>query len=134
MGKTKQILYIAILNVIIFIILAYFLIPPLDTLGYGAAFLIVELNAIVMYFAYSHSSDYLNFEPLKIPLAMSIIFTSITLFIFFQVPENYLIIATVMLALIIIVVELLLINDDDKRLYRDIINLFRSRFGKKDST
>jgi O-antigen/teichoic acid export membrane protein len=134
LGRTREILYIAILNVSYFIILSYLLIPPLGTVGYGVAFLIVEFNALTLYLAYSYQKSELNFDQLKAPLVISILFISMSFLIFFYVPEDYFLFVIVAFAVIILITEVLLINDDDKHLIADIINTFKKRFRRTGST
>lgn len=134
LGKTRQILYIAFSNVIIFLTLAFILIPRFGDLGYGIALFVVEYNAIVMYLAYTHSTNDLDFGPLRIPLILGAVFISLTLFIFFLVPTQYLFIAILILFAAVIISEWLLINDEDKKLFNDMRNLVKTRFGKNQQT
>jgi O-antigen/teichoic acid export membrane protein len=87
LGRTKEILNIAISNVIYFIVLSYILIPLYGTIGYGMAFLIVEFNAICMYLSYSYRKNELKFNQLIAPIIFSAVFIIMALLIFFIVPE-----------------------------------------------
>jgi O-antigen/teichoic acid export membrane protein len=130
LGKTKQMLFVTASNVAIFIGLSYILIPPMGTMGFGIAFLISEFNAVALYLGYTYQSNDLNFEPLRIPLTLSIAFTLLSLFIFFQMSGIYLILSFGLLLGILVIIELGQINDDDKKILRDVKAIIKRRLGK----
>jgi O-antigen/teichoic acid export membrane protein len=134
LGKTKQILYISISNVTYFVVLSYILIEPFGSMGYGIAFLVVEFNAILMYFAYTYRTSEIDFKPLIKPLILSAVFISLSMYIFFTLPENMMLIASISIFLIIVLAEYTIINDDDKRLVRETFKSFKNRLKKTDST
>jgi len=134
LGKTKQMLYISISNVVLFILLSYFLIEPFGSMGYGIVFLIVEINAVILYLVYTYRANDIVFTPLKSPLILSTLFLSTSMYIFFTLPGNIMLFVSIITFLIILGVEFIFITDDDKRLVKETIKGFRKRLKKTNST
>ena len=125
-GRTKHILLIDIANASMFIIGAAYLIDLFGVNGLGLLWLVTSVVLLVPYMFYLIKNSDIEFNLIKVPILLSILFLSVDFVLIRTFLGVELIISTVIITVLLVGVEIAILTDDDKRIlkgaFKSILN------------
>lgn len=122
-GRTKQILLIDIANASMFVMGSAYLIDLFGVEGFGLLWLFTSLILIVPYILYLIKTSDIDFNLIKVPLLLSILFLSFGFMLIISLQGIDLIISAIAMVILLVGIEIAILTDDDKRI---LIGTFKS--------
>jgi len=125
-GRTKHILLIDIANASMFIIGSAYLIDLFGVNGLGLLLLAISIILLVPYMLYLIKNSDIEFNLIKVPILLSILFLSADFVLIKTLLGVELIISAAIITVLLVGVEIAILTDDDKRIlkgaFKSIIN------------